>query len=350
MPGMLRCREWITAVASGLSIGCAERPVPAFEQVVADATILVPAESEQLASPVDLVAGADGRVYLLDGQLSQILAFDSTGRLIQAIGRDGAGPEELRGPSALGLRGDTLRVVDWGNRRVQHFSVLGQHLGSEPLPYGVRGPHTIRGDGRIVVGTMGFDSALAMWYDERGERRGTLGRPVVPPVAVFVMHEIKNQIVAGEVPDLLRNVVLPVIGESGFWLAFQADPRLQRYDSTGQLQADALLADPTLDAIRDDFFERNRREADIRRFYGLQYASDAEEIDRSLWLLLHVPDSLPSVLLVIDPAGAVRHRVVFSAVPGASGFAVDRANGRIHLASQDNASLASVPLPRGLIR
>ncbi|HET7038876.1 MAG TPA: hypothetical protein VFH97_03250, partial [Gemmatimonadales bacterium] len=167
-------------------IGCAGPSPPDIELVIGNGTALVTAESGLLASPVDLVAGPDGSVYILDGQLSQILALDSTGDLVRVIGRDGAGPEELRDPSALGLLADTLRVVDWGNRRVQRFSVRGRHLGSAPLAAGVRGPHTIRSDGWIAVGTMGFDSALAMWYDQQGERLGALGTPVVPPVPVFV--------------------------------------------------------------------------------------------------------------------------------------------------------------------
>jgi hypothetical protein len=144
-------------------------------------------------------------------------------------------------------------------------------------------------------------------------------------------------------------VVLPAFGERGFWLAFEADARVQRYDSTGRMQTDAPLADPALAAIRRDFFERNRQEADVRRFYGLEYASDAQEVDRNLWLLLQVPDSLPSVLLVIDPAGAVRHRLLFSAVSGASGFAIDRSARRIHLASVANATVTTAPLPPHLL-
>jgi hypothetical protein len=124
---------------------------------------------------------------------------------------------------------------------------------------------------------------------------------------------------------------------------------VQRFDSAAQLRTDAALDDPTLALIRDEFFERNRRDANARGFYALNYAADVQEVDRQLWLLLQVPDSLASVLLVLDPGGTMRRRVVFSAIPGATGFAVDRAARRIVLASQSNATLASAPLPRGLL-
>jgi len=51
--------------------------------------------------PICVAADPEGNVYVLDNQLSQIVALSSTGELIGILGREGSGPGEFRRPNGL---------------------------------------------------------------------------------------------------------------------------------------------------------------------------------------------------------------------------------------------------------
>ena len=55
---------------------------------------------------------ADGRVYVLDSQLSEIKVFDTDGEMVEILGREGDGPGEFRGPADMTLLPDgTIGVL-----------------------------------------------------------------------------------------------------------------------------------------------------------------------------------------------------------------------------------------------
>lgn len=85
------------------------------------------------------VAGASvgprGQYLLIDGAEARVLELNPQGQLTRAFGRPGAGPGELRMPTALAISGDTLlSVLDFGQRRVMHWNLqTGAVRGSFPL-------------------------------------------------------------------------------------------------------------------------------------------------------------------------------------------------------------------------
>lgn len=84
------------------------------------------------------VAGAglfsDGRVAVALNGPPELRIYDSTGDLVNRIGREGSGPGEFRFISSLWIgRGDTLATYDARLRRVSLFSESGQHLRDQPF-------------------------------------------------------------------------------------------------------------------------------------------------------------------------------------------------------------------------
>ncbi|HOX25644.1 MAG TPA: 6-bladed beta-propeller [Candidatus Krumholzibacteria bacterium] len=64
-------------------------------------------ESDVLLGQVGVaISGPAGEVYALDTQLSQVLVFDSAGKHLRTLGRQGDGPGEFRQPVGLFLPGD----------------------------------------------------------------------------------------------------------------------------------------------------------------------------------------------------------------------------------------------------
>ncbi len=71
-----------------------------------------PAE-EVFGTIADVDVDAEGRVYVLDSRFNQVRIFSPSGTLIEAVGRPGAGPGDLRAPSVLTVAHDRrLYVAD----------------------------------------------------------------------------------------------------------------------------------------------------------------------------------------------------------------------------------------------
>ena len=86
----------------------------------------------------------------------------------------GSGPSELRRPNALTADGDTLRIVDIGNGRLQTLTTTGAYVRSVELPAGAGlGPVAVRTDGWPATGAMGTSDWLAAFFDEEMEQQGT---------------------------------------------------------------------------------------------------------------------------------------------------------------------------------
>lgn len=94
-----------------------------------------------VASPIDAVSTAtstatsmEPRWYVADAEADRILAVAADGRLQYTIGRRGAGPGELKTPTAVGAAGDSVFVADLGNRRITTYSHHGRYLASRSAP------------------------------------------------------------------------------------------------------------------------------------------------------------------------------------------------------------------------
>jgi DNA-binding beta-propeller fold protein YncE len=84
--------------------------------------------------PTDVVAGANGRLYVVDSGNNRVVAIDSDGTTMFAFGSRGRGDAELDGPVGIGIDGTgRIHVADRGNRRVQVFAEDGTYLYPVPL-------------------------------------------------------------------------------------------------------------------------------------------------------------------------------------------------------------------------
>lgn len=88
---------------------------------------------------VDVDAGEEGRIYILDQQAAEIRVFDSAGSHLFSFGSLGQGPGELSNQDPTGARavlltpdGDVF-VPDQANARVNRFASSGDFLVSFPI-------------------------------------------------------------------------------------------------------------------------------------------------------------------------------------------------------------------------
>ncbi len=82
----------------------------------------------------DLTLDAEGSVYLLDRQLSEIKVFDAEGMYLRTIGREGEGPGEFRRPSSvLVLPDGNVGVVQPRPGAIVMLTPMGDPVGNYPI-------------------------------------------------------------------------------------------------------------------------------------------------------------------------------------------------------------------------
>jgi hypothetical protein len=313
---------------------------------LAGADTLASAESGLLAGPADVAVAPDGEVYVADQTLGRVVRF---GARPAVLGRGGTGPGEFRAPIGVAVDGDTVRVDDRGNGRVQVLATSGRYVRSFPLPLSSPGEAAIASDGGMAVATMGISfPALAVLLDRDGRQRGQFGAPLANPTHGWNLQEMKTEARNGRVPPALLNTAVPAVSREGTWLVFLAQGSVRRYDAHGALLWSTPLDSPEIEAIRHAYVVKNREDNRSFAFSPLAYAADITVVGERLWVLLNTTEDESSVVLVIGPRGAVEKRLVLSAIRGARDLAVDTTRRKMYLAVPSSASVVSVVLPAGV--
>lgn len=94
-----------------------------------------PEESFYRVRSVVVAADDRGYIHVLDPDAYQVQVFDSTGRHLRTLGRQGSGPGELQFPFALTVADDgRVWVADIGRRRLVRWGPGGELLEPDPLP------------------------------------------------------------------------------------------------------------------------------------------------------------------------------------------------------------------------
>lgn len=95
---------------------------PGVESVGAP-LVFAPRETIQanFGSIRDVAVAADGRVFVADAQRPSIWCFDSEGRFVGYLGREGRGPGEFKSVLSLAVTGDRLFALDAASQKITSF-------------------------------------------------------------------------------------------------------------------------------------------------------------------------------------------------------------------------------------
>ena len=108
-------------------------------------------------SVIDVACDSDGCVYACDYRANNIKKFDSSGKYIKTIGREGQGPGEFNRPSKIAVTDERLFVWDSMNRRFCVLSLDGKFIKSVIISITEK-PQQIRAlpNGDIVIAVEKF--------------------------------------------------------------------------------------------------------------------------------------------------------------------------------------------------
>ncbi|WP_419938203.1 SUMF1/EgtB/PvdO family nonheme iron enzyme [Candidatus Palauibacter sp.] len=135
--------------SAGVSISDNETSDAPFAGGAVHIADLMTPDSALTALPWGVAADpAAGRVYVADLTGARVAVFGFAGAFLEELGREGGGPGEFRGVSALTLApGGTLVALDARRGVLSRWSPDGEFLGEERLPANYWGPGFAVGEG-----------------------------------------------------------------------------------------------------------------------------------------------------------------------------------------------------------
>lgn len=240
---------------------------------------------EEFQSLEDAAFGADGRLYLVDGGGTAVVAVDAEGRLLHRLGGPGDGPGEYRSPGGLTVLPDG-RVAVW-DRRKRAFLLFGPE-GSPleevrpDLEVGVPdGPLALDPDGGVlalpahfVTGRLGRAYLTGSGIERARGSLPFLRIPLVNDTPAEVMARVRMPVAEGSPPFPVVRAFEPLpswgpLESRRVALSHSADYRIDIVGADGALERAMerpLDARPTTDAHREAF--RRQREAYPARILG----------------------------------------------------------------------------------
>ncbi len=224
-------------------------------------------------------------------------------------------------------------------------------------------------EGKLVGG---FDLASTIYKADLGGERAAYSRAAPRPgeqlltvtdAAGVVLHSVveplapsptrsdhtamRQVILRGDVPDEMRNNVLPVVrSDGGLWAFVQTERVLERYDASGAKVMERTIGLPENNSIVANFrkaAERFKNELVL----PLQFVNHAQAIGEDVWLLWAV--GTETVVTIHGPDGRLRQRINFAQVPAASHLAVDIDRSRIYFHVGFDSSVVAFELPDSVI-
>lgn len=136
------------------------------------------------AGPVDLEVDKDGRLFVLEKDLSRVLVVDDNGDEVGSFGSAGSGPGQFTDPTGLGIDYDgNIYVADAGTNKIHVFSpelayvtswgTSGEADGEINYPMGIG----VEFDGSVLVADTA--NGRAQWFDSDGTFQQAIDRDLL---------------------------------------------------------------------------------------------------------------------------------------------------------------------------
>lgn len=322
--------EPIAATSAGLQVDTMATPATVPFQALAGGAVL-----------------PDGRLALADAAAGQVWLLSPDGGPPAALGQPGSGPGQLRQPRGVTLYGDTIAVLNAGNQRIELYAADGAPLGArEVSPELLTSPLELLPNGQLLTTTLGRDSSLARVIGVEGTILRQYGTVLASSPDDLSPSALQATIRGGEVPEVFRNVVLPIAAPGGgIWLVLHTEGRLQRFSEDGNLAAEAALPPEEVAPMRAEFFRANTDDSNAGRLLAYLIVTAGVADRTGAWFLLAQPSAAASVLLRVGNDGQWGERLVVREAAGARLLLRDDKSGTFYLVNQEEGVVVRVRRP-----
>lgn len=183
--GIKKNSAWLVVCCFLLSVASCEDAPPGYRFEKVREIAIQPGPGKIVCEIADLKLDPQGNFYLVDRRCHTVFVLDRQGQFIQQIGSEGRGPGELLNPAAVAFVGDTLAILDAGNRRVSFFNQAGVYLSSVHVQGAYLSGVVFNESGRMIVSeSLGIENYSI--YTRSGKRITELQKPHVSQVTLPV--------------------------------------------------------------------------------------------------------------------------------------------------------------------
>ena len=126
-------------------------------------------EEVYFLDPREVAGDLDGNIYVVDYRAHNIKKFDSSGKFIKLLGREGEGPGEFSGPYRMTSSKDRLVVYELGRRNLSTMDMDGNYINNALMNVG---EGSVRGIGALPGGNILVEKEKTyLWYEDRPQER-----------------------------------------------------------------------------------------------------------------------------------------------------------------------------------
>lgn len=309
---------------------------------------LISSDEAILEKPSNLIQIQNGRIFLLDYGLLEIIEVSPEGKIANNFSRRGKGPGELTKASNLVRSKEKIIVYNTDRASISRITADGDYIDTVPIDVNISmSAEMAVYKNKILMSAINMDEGIVA-FASLNNLSGTavsLGDTTIGKVSNNInFDEYQNDIDNRQIPDVFKDDVLTLFDEKGkVYIVYQTQTRVQKYNLSGRLLWDKKIPLPERQTIFNNFVKRNSGNQ-FRRVFPLKYFTDVNHFGNNLYLMVTMEEEQQSFILVLnDKTGEVRQRINFPNLKFApSGFAYQPQNDAFFFINRQDASLLKV--------
>jgi len=249
-------------------------------------------EDNYLWSPVQLFQDSSGNIYVPDQKRHAVMCFDSSGKFIRKIGKQGQGPGDFLTPGDVFVTKDYLVIREIGNSRFQYLDLEGKYLRS----FKVFKQYTsfVINENDLVIG-------VPLLYS-RDNVRNLID--VLSPEG-RLLYSFGELFIYKDISVTLNKLKLGLNKKGELLVAFDLFPLVRKYSLKGEFLAEYRIENKTM----DDKEKYNKKMNSIRPKQRVPYAPcifDIQVVDDAVYLF-HYDGVSRFEILEIDQEGNIKN-------------------------------------------
>jgi len=276
--------------------------------------LITPETNQNLVTPLGILSHKDQLVVYDSGSVAMFV-FDSNGNQQFKFGRSGEGPGEFRFIPEFWGFGDNYYLFNPSSAKIIQYDTGGNYISESSIEASNMSYYmAAKSPRQFYIPTAGQQNALFEFVDLDDEDAGfMIGTPVAPPSDGYDMKQVQEQVLSGQIPEMMRNQVILSSNKSGVYSFQQSNALLQKFTHSGELEWELDLGIPATEGVYEQFLEANKAIADRGQemVSMLQYAAKIDTTDNGVALLLNTVDPNPVTVLWVPDDGSEIQEIQF---------------------------------------